>query len=120
MTRQARIDAPGALHHIICRGIERRRIFLDDADRESFVEGLAAIVSETATNWLARALIHNNFHMLVHTGHAPVSTVMRRLPTSYAVRFNRRHHRSHVARLKPGNVKVVPTTCGSSGMNARR
>ncbi|MGA7878031.1 MAG: hypothetical protein WCA08_20400 [Desulfoferrobacter sp.] len=41
MARQARIDAPGALHHIICRGIERRQIFADDTDREHFVERLA-------------------------------------------------------------------------------
>jgi hypothetical protein len=27
MPRKARIDAPGALNHIICRGIERRKIF---------------------------------------------------------------------------------------------
>ena len=27
MPRQSRIDAPGALHHIIARGIEKRRIF---------------------------------------------------------------------------------------------
>ncbi|MBW2662743.1 MAG: hypothetical protein JRD93_12315 [Deltaproteobacteria bacterium] len=36
MPRKARIDAPGALHHIICRGIERRRIFYDNADRDDF------------------------------------------------------------------------------------
>jgi ubiquinone/menaquinone biosynthesis C-methylase UbiE len=29
MPRQARIDTPGALHHIICRGIEQRSIFKD-------------------------------------------------------------------------------------------
>ena len=33
MPRNARIDAPGALHHIIVRGIERRKIFNDDVDR---------------------------------------------------------------------------------------
>jgi hypothetical protein len=27
MPRQARIDAPGALHHIIARGIGRKKIF---------------------------------------------------------------------------------------------
>jgi hypothetical protein len=32
MTRQAGINVPGALHHIICRGIERGQIFLDDAE----------------------------------------------------------------------------------------
>ena len=30
MPRKARIDAPGALHHIIIRGIEKRRIFRND------------------------------------------------------------------------------------------
>ena len=35
MPRKARIDTPGALHYIIVRGIERRRIFYDDLDREN-------------------------------------------------------------------------------------
>ncbi len=36
MPRKARIDAPGALHHIIIRGIERRAIFKNAADRNDF------------------------------------------------------------------------------------
>ena len=47
MPRQARIDAPGALHHIIGRGIERRKIFRDDQDRNSFLPRLENIVTET-------------------------------------------------------------------------
>jgi putative transposase len=43
MPRKARIDAPGALHHIIIRGIERRRIFSDDQDRDNFIERLGEI-----------------------------------------------------------------------------
>ena len=49
MLRQARIDAPGILHHIICRGIERRRIFTDDDDRDDFVNRLSTILLETST-----------------------------------------------------------------------
>ena len=37
MPRKARLDAPGALHHIMIRGIERRKIFRDDGDREDFL-----------------------------------------------------------------------------------
>jgi hypothetical protein len=40
MPRKARLDAPGALHHIIARGIERRKIFRDDKDRDDFLERL--------------------------------------------------------------------------------
>ena len=45
MPRQTRIEAPGALHHIICRGIERRDIFQDDADRENFVDQLGHVLT---------------------------------------------------------------------------
>ena len=41
MPRKARVDTPGALHHIICRGIERKRIFRDNKDRDNFVARLA-------------------------------------------------------------------------------
>jgi putative transposase len=59
MPRKARIDVPGALHHIIVRGIERRRIFSDDQDRDNFIERLGDIVSETKTFCFAWALIPN-------------------------------------------------------------
>ena len=41
MPRLARLDAPGVLHHVIIRGIERRGIFRDDFDRENFLERLS-------------------------------------------------------------------------------
>jgi hypothetical protein len=41
MPRLARLDAPGVLHHIIIRGIERRVFFGDDFDRENFLERLS-------------------------------------------------------------------------------
>jgi REP element-mobilizing transposase RayT len=50
MLRKARIDAPGALHHIILRGIERRKIFYDDSDRNNFLKRLGVILIETKTS----------------------------------------------------------------------
>ncbi|PQP33001.1 transposase, partial [Desulfobacteraceae bacterium SEEP-SAG10] len=44
MPRQARLDAPGVLQHVMARGIERRKIFWDDKDRASFLERLALIL----------------------------------------------------------------------------
>jgi hypothetical protein len=61
MPRQSRIDAPGALHHIICRGIERRDIFIDDLDRNDFVSRLATVLVETSTCCFAWTLIPNFF-----------------------------------------------------------
>ena len=93
MPRKSRIDAPGALHHIIVRGIERRLIFRDDDDRNQFLERLGKLLKETHTPCLAWALIPNHFHLLLKTGQVPIATLMRRLLTWYAVYFNHRHRR---------------------------
>ncbi len=47
MPKKDRIDAAGAIHHIIIRGIERKKIFRNDADRINFVEQLGKIVNDT-------------------------------------------------------------------------
>ena len=93
MPRQARIDAPGSLHHIIIRGIERKKIFGDDKDRDNFLERLGDITAETSTFCYAWSLIPNHAHLLLRTGSSPISTVMRRLLTGYAVSFNHRYGR---------------------------
>jgi len=93
MPRKARIDAPGALHHVIVRGIERRKIFRSDFDRNNFVSRLAKLIPETQTDCFAWALIPNHVHLLLRTGSVPVSIFMSRLLTGYAVWFNNRYQR---------------------------
>jgi REP element-mobilizing transposase RayT len=93
MPRQARLDAPGILHHVIIRGIERRHIFKDDQDRQDLLERLETLLAETHISCYAWALMSNHAHFLFRTGDVPLSTLMRRLLTGYVVRFNRRHRR---------------------------
>ena len=93
MPRKARIDSPGALHHIIIRGIERKAIFKDNADRANFLKRLARTITEAEASCYAWVLMTNHVHLLLKTGLAPIATVMRRLLTGYAVSFNRRHRR---------------------------
>jgi putative transposase len=93
MPRKARIDAPGAVHHLIIRGIERNEIFKDDFDRNNFLDRLGKILTETTTTCYAWALIPNHAHLLLRSGKAPVATVMRRLLTGYAQSYNRRYRR---------------------------
>ena len=93
MPRSARIDAPGVLHHVIGRGIEKRHIFRDDADRDDFLTRLAALVDGEALSVYAWALLPNHFHLLCRTNLLPLSASMHRLLTGYAVNFNKRHRR---------------------------
>jgi len=93
MPRQSRLDTPGALHHIIARGNERRKIFEDKKDCKEFLTRLGDILSGTETMCYAWAIIRNHFHLFLRTGTFPIATIMRRLLTGYAMYFNRRHRR---------------------------
>jgi putative transposase len=93
MPRKARIDAPGALHHIIVRGIEGRKIFRDDSDRKNFLDRLADLIPKTRTRCFAWALLPNHAHLLLQTGLLTIASLMRRLLTGYAVSFNLKYHR---------------------------
>jgi len=75
------------------RGINRKKIFFDDPDRDDFLDRLGDILSDTKTPCFAWAFMTNHLHLILRTGTAPIATVMRRLLTGYAVSFNRRHRR---------------------------
>jgi REP element-mobilizing transposase RayT len=75
------------------RGIERRKIFFDDEDRNNLIERLSVLLPESRTQCYAWALMPNHAHFLMRSGPAGLSLVMRRLLTGYAVSFNRRHKR---------------------------
>jgi putative transposase len=94
MPRSARLDAPGVLHHVMGRGLERQVIFRDDQDRDDFVHRLAALAEATAFTVYAWALLPNHFHLLLRTGARPLAGCMRSLLTGYAGAFNRRHKRT--------------------------
>lgn len=93
MPRLARLDAPGVLHHVMGRGIEKRKIFLDDADRNDFIYRLAAVTQDGALDVYAWALMPNHFHLLCRSQNRPLASSMRKILTGHAVRFNRRHRR---------------------------
>lgn len=93
MPRRSRIDAPGAIQHVIVRGIERRKIFWDPSDCDALLTRLSHLVRESGVRCYAWALLPNHFHLLLRTGKTPLPRLMRRLLTGYAVEFNRRHHR---------------------------
>ena len=93
MPRLARLDAPGVLHHVMGRGIERKRIFLSDVDRNDFIDRLSALARAGAMEIYAWVLMPNHFHLLCKTKNMPLASSMRKILTGYVVNFNRRHRR---------------------------
>lgn len=94
MPRGPRIDHPGLLHHIIVRGIERRKIFLEKSDYEDFLTRLEIGLEKSGGQCLAWALMPNHAHLLIRSGKRGIAPLMRRVLTGYAIAFNYRRRRS--------------------------
>lgn len=94
MPRKARLDVPGALHHIMVRGINKSAIFDDDQDRQKFLDRMGANIIEAKCSIYAWVLMTNHVHLLFKSGGKGITTVMRKLLTWYAIYYNRRHKRT--------------------------
>jgi REP-associated tyrosine transposase len=75
------------------RGIEKRKIVDDDADREDFVQRLGELAAATKTAVYAWVLMTNHAHILLRSSEMGLSGFMRRLLTGYAISYNRRRRR---------------------------
>ena len=93
MPRHKRIDIPGAVHHVIIRGLNRQDIFLAEFDRADFLERLETALTEVGCRCYAWALLSNHAHLLIRTGERPLSDLMRKILSGYAISFNRRYKR---------------------------
>jgi len=54
---------PGALHHIIIHGIERKVIFKDSQDYSNFINRLKNVLTETKTPCFTWAFMTNHAHL---------------------------------------------------------
>ena len=93
MPRQARLDLPGTLQHIIIKCAENQKIVKDQSDRQRFVSQIGDIALETGTTIYAWAITPKQVDILLRSGGEGLAPYMRRLLTSYAVTYNRRHGR---------------------------
>ena len=94
MARPLRIQYPGAVYHVTSRGNERKPVFRDGQDRESFLHTLDHVINRY--HWLCHAycLMNNHYHFLVETPDGNLSKGMRQLNGVYTQAFNRRHRRA--------------------------
>jgi putative transposase len=105
MARPIRLQYPGAVFHITQRGNERRDIFVDDSDRERFLELLAKAVERFGWILTAFVLMTNHYHLVVQLTEESLSRGLHWLNASYSQWFNRRHDR--VGHLFQGRFKAV-------------
>ena len=82
---------PGAYYHIISRGNNKSKLFLDDADRIQYLSLLTECIEEFDLRIYAYVLMSNHVHLFLKTSQANISDFMRRLNLDYTKYFNKRH-----------------------------
>jgi REP element-mobilizing transposase RayT len=100
-----RLDAPGTIHHVITRGVDRREIFADDSDRRAYLLDLTEVLLDSEIVALAWALMPNHVHIVLRTGRVPLGRAMQRIGTRHARHFNTRHER--VGALFQGRYRSI-------------
>lgn len=113
MPRKLRIEYEGAIYHVMNRGDRREAIFLEDSDRELFLETLGQACGKTGWQVHACCLMNNHFHLVVETPRANLVSGMRWLLGTYTARFNRRHRL--FGHLFSGRYKSLIVDGGGTG-----
>jgi putative transposase len=105
MSRPLRIEFAGALYHVTSRGDGKDNIYLQDSDRELFLNVLENVIKRF--NWALHAycLMDNHYHLLVETPDGNLSKGMRHLNGVYTQRFNHEHGR--VGHVFQGRYKAI-------------
>ena len=100
-----RLELSGGLYHVTSRGDRREDIFVDDIDREVWLETLAQCCERY--NWAIHAWCQmtNHYHLIVETAEGNLSAGMRQLNGVYTQKLNRRHGR--VGHVFQGRFKGI-------------
>ena len=95
--RKQREWYPGAIYHLMERGIRRMEIFQDDLDYETFLVILKRLAEKHAITVHAYCLMTNHVHLLLETSDQEIGGFMQRLAGDYARTYNRRYgYRGHL------------------------
>jgi REP element-mobilizing transposase RayT len=88
-----RNEIAGATYHVIGRGVDRRRMFVDDEDYGTYTRLLATATRRQGWHLLSYCLMPNHVHLMIETPETNLGNGMQWLHSLYALAFNDRHCR---------------------------
>jgi REP element-mobilizing transposase RayT len=105
MGRAWRIEYEGASYHLMSRGNDGQDIYLNDDDRNLFLETISEMSERFEVNIFAYVLMSNHYHLLVRTKRANLKKAMQWFGTTYTRRFNNRNFKK--GHLFQGRYKSI-------------
>ena len=102
MARRPRLDLTG-FHHVVNRGVAKRKIYINDEDKDKFLEILCKACKIYKVNVHDYCLMDNHYHIFIETTSENLSLCMRQINANYAIYFNKKYKR--VGHLWQGRYK---------------
>ena len=93
MPRSPRVSYPGAVHHVMSRASDQRRLFADESDCRAFLDLMATARELYDVEWRMFVLMKTHFHAKVRVPHGNISDAMKYLLSKFAQQWNRRRRR---------------------------
>lgn len=95
--RKQREWYPGAIYHLMERGIRRMEIFKEEIDYEIFLIIVKRVTEEYEAKVHAYCLMTNHIHLLIETSNYEIGKIMQKIAGDYAKTYNRKYgYRGHL------------------------
>ena len=105
MARPIRLEFPNALYHVMSRGNGGEEIFVEDEDRQVFLDLLSELLTRHDIICYAYCLMDNHYHLLIETPRSNLSQLMRELNGRYTRFFNKTRRR--MGHVFQGRYKAI-------------
>lgn len=97
IARKLREWYPGAIYHLMHRGVRRTEIFSDETDYQVFLEILKVALDKYQCKIQAYCMMTNHIHLLLETSEDEIGRFMKCLSERYAMYFNHKYqYRGHL------------------------
>ena len=84
MARPLRIEFEGVFYHVMARGNARQKIFIDDDDRQTFIDSLGRVCGPFQLRVWVWCLMGSDYHLLIETRKPSLSKGMREVNGIYS------------------------------------
>jgi putative transposase len=105
MARRGRIEFEGGFYHVITRGNQRQKVFIEEKDFLKYLEFLSDYRDRYSFFLYAYVLMGTHVHLLLETGKVPLSKILQGINQRFTMYFNRRY--GTVGHLFQGRYKAI-------------
>ena len=93
MPRTARKKSKSGIYHVMMRGINRQKIFLEEDDNIKFIETLKKYKEISGYDLFGYCLMGNHLHLLMKENKESLGTTIQRICSSYVLWYNKKYDR---------------------------